>query len=159
MRKEIYKLTTIRALRSFMIILPIIAIYWQDQGLSIRDIFVLQVIFSVAIVFLEVPSGYFADIFGRKGSLLLSTIMATLGFYFYFLATGFWGFAFAEIFLAFASAFLSGADSAFLYDTLQQFDATDQHIKYEGSIISTIRLSEAVAALLGGFLATFFTFK
>jgi len=80
MQKEIYKLTAIRAIRSFMVVMPIIAIYFQDAGLSIRQIFLLQVIFSVAIVICELPTGYFADIFGRKNSLLLGVLGGSFGF-------------------------------------------------------------------------------
>lgn len=108
----------IRSLRSFMVIMPVVTLYFQELGLSIRDIFVLQVIFSVAIVVFEVPSGYFADVFGRRYSLIIGTISATAGFFFYYLAGGFWGLAWAEIVLAGSVAFISGADSAFLYDTL-----------------------------------------
>jgi MFS family permease len=142
-----------------MIVMPIITLYFLESGLSIRDIFVLQVIFSVAIVVLEVPSGYFADTFGRKGSLVLGVIVGTAGFLMYYFALGFWGFAIAEILLAISAAFLSGADSAFLYDTLQQHGATDQHTRYQGRIISATRFSEAVASLIGGFLATIIAFK
>lgn len=142
-----------------MVVMPIITLYFIESGLSIRDIFVLQVIFSVAIVVLEVPSGYFADVFGRKGSLILGVIVGTAGFLMYYLALGFWGFAAAEILLAISAAFLSGADSAFLYDTLQQHGATDQHTQYEGQIISATRISEAAASLVGGFLATITALK
>ena len=159
MTSQINKLMAIRAIRSFMVVMPIIAIYWLDQGLSIQDIFLLQVIFSVAIVLLEIPSGYFADVFGRKGSLVLGVLMGTLGFFLYFLATGFIGFAVAEIVLALSAAFLSGADSAFLYDTLQQFGATERHVKYEGRIISATRISEAIAALTSGLLLIYLSFK
>lgn len=150
---------TVRSIRSFMIVMPIIAIYWQNQGLSVQDIFLLQVIFSIAVVILEVPSGYFADIFGRKGSLVLGVLMGTLGFFLYYIATGFIGFALAEIVLALSAAFLSGADSAFLYDTLQQFSATERHVQYEGRMISAQRISEAGAALLSGVLVAAFSFK
>lgn len=71
-----------------MVVMPIITLYFIESGLSIRDIFVLQVIFSVAIVVLEVPSGYFADVFGRKGSLILGVIVGTAGFLMYYLALG-----------------------------------------------------------------------
>ncbi len=149
----------IRALRAFMVTMPIVVIYWQNQGLSIRDIFVLQVIFSVAIVVLEIPSGYFADRFGRKGSLLLGVIFGTLGFLLYFLSTSFWGFALAEIVLAMSAAFLSGADSAFLYDTLLEHGVEDQHVKFEGQIISVARISEAAASLMSGLLVVVVSFK
>lgn len=136
-----------------MVVMPIIALYFQESGLLIRDIFILQVIFSIAIVVLEIPSGYFADVFGRKGSLILGVIVGTAGFLMYYLALGFWGFAVAEILLAISTAFLSGADSAFLYDTLQQYGAVDQHTLHQGQIISATRISEAVASIVGGFLA------
>ncbi|MDA1038488.1 MAG: MFS transporter [bacterium] len=121
--------------------------------------------FCVASYFLychcrfEVPSGYFADVFGRKGSLILGVIVGTSGFFLYYLAFGFWGFALAEILLAVSAAFLSGADSAFLYDTLQQYGAVDQHTRHQGRIISATRISEATAALVGGFLATIIALK
>lgn len=159
MRSEINKLLAIRAIRSFAVVMPIITLYFQESGLLIRDIFVLQVIFSIAIVVFEVPSGYFADVFGRKGSLVLGVLVGTGGFLMYYLALGFWGFAAAEILLAISAAFLSGADSAFLYDTLQQHNATDQHTRHQGRIISVSRISEAVASLLGGFLATIIALK
>lgn len=159
MKSEINKLLAIRALRSFMVVMPIITLYFQESGLLIRDIFVLQVIFSVAIVLLEVPSGYFADVVGRKGSLILGVVVGTAGFLMYYLALGFWGFAAAEILLAISAAFLSGADSAFLYDTLQQYGAVDQHTRHQGRIISATRISEAAASLVGGFLATIIALK
>ena len=142
-----------------MVVMPVITLYFQESGLLIRDIFVLQVIFSVAIIVLEVPSGYFADVFGRKWSLILGVVIGTSGFLMYYLAFGFWGFAIAEILLAASAAFLSGADSAFLYDTLQQYGATDQHTRHQGRIISATRVSEAVASLVGGFLATIIALK
>ncbi len=159
MHKEINKLLAIRALSSFMVVMPIITLYFQESGLLIRDIFLLQVIFSVAIVVLEIPSGYFADFFGRKGSLILGVIVGPAGFLMYYFAFSFLGFAFAEILLAISVAFLSGADSAFLYDTLQQHGAVDQHTRHQGRILGATRISEAVAALVGGFLATIIALK
>lgn len=159
MHREINKLLAIKVLRSFMVVMPIITLYFQEAGLSIRDIFILQVIFSVAIVILEIPSGYFADIFGRKSALIFGVIIGTVGFLMYYLAFSFWGFAVAEILLAISAVFLSGADSAFLYDTLQQYKAVDQHTRHQGRIIGATRVSEAAAALIGGFLATIMAFK
>lgn len=144
----------IRAIRSFMVVMPIIAIYFQEAGLSIRQIFLLQVIFSVAIIVFELPTGYFADVFGRKNSLFLGVLGGSFGFLMYYLAPGFFGFAIAELLLAISASFISGADSAFLYDTLQTSNAGDQYTRHEGHITSVDRLSEAAAALVGGALAT-----
>ncbi len=153
MRAEILKLAVVRACRSFMISMPIIVIYWQQHDLSMQDIFVLEVIFSFAIVVLEVPSGYFADRVGRRASLLLGSILGTLGFFVYYAAGGFFGFAVAEVILAVGAACMSGADSAFLYDTLQEHKKTGLFAKYQGRLMATVSLSEGGAAVVGGLLA------
>jgi MFS family permease len=139
--------------------MPVIVLYFQDNGLSIQDIFILQIIFSVMIVALEVPSGYFADTFGRRGSLIIGTNIAALGYLLYFLAGGFWGFALAEIALAVSLSFISGADSAFLYDTLKQYKSTDKHVKYEGLITSMSRFAEGIAALMATVLVIYVSLK
>jgi predicted MFS family arabinose efflux permease len=137
--------------------IPIITLYWLDVGLSMQDIFLLQVLFSVAIVVLEVPSGYFADRFGRKYSLVIGMVFGTLGYLVYAVAGSFWEFAAAELLLAVSISFISGADSAFLYDTLKQYASTDQHTKVEGRMLALARISEATAAILGGLIASFYS--
>lgn len=159
MKKQIALLLIIRAIRAFMLMIPVITLYWIDVGLSMQDIFVLQVLFSVAIVLLEVPSGYFADRFGRKDSLVIGVIFASLGYLIYALAGGFWGFVAAEMLLAVSVSFISGADSAFLYDTLLQHNSTSEHTRLEGRILAIARISEATAAILGAFLASLYSVK
>ena len=110
----------LRAIRMFMISMPIIVIYWQNHGLLVRDIFVLQVIFSIAIVILEVPSGYFADRYGRKKAIVWGTITSTVGFLTYWLTPSFTGFAIAEILLALGSSFLSGSVEAMLNESIPE---------------------------------------
>jgi MFS family permease len=157
MRQQITLLLIIRALRAFLLMIPVIALYWTNMGLSMQDIFLLQVMFSVAIVVLEVPSGYFADRFGRKYSLVIGMVFGTIGYLAYALAGGFWEFALAELLLAVSLSFISGADSAFLYDTLKQHNATDQHTRLEGQMLGLARISEATAAILGGLIASYYS--
>lgn len=159
MKRQIYKLMAIEVIGSFLVTMPIIAIYWQDKGLSIQDIFILQVIFSISIVLFEIPSGYIADLFGRKGSLVSGAVLGSIGFFIYYIASGFFEFAVAEIILAVAVAFMSGANSAFLYDTLLQHDSKELHVKYEGRIFSASQASEAIAAIGCGFLLVFLSLE
>jgi MFS family permease len=50
---------------------PIIVLFWQDNGLSMAQIMILQSIYSILVVVLEIPTGYIADIYGRKKSLII----------------------------------------------------------------------------------------
>ena len=54
-----------RALRMMNFILPIMFLFYQDKGLSIGDVFLIQGLWAVSVFFLEVPSGYIGDICSR----------------------------------------------------------------------------------------------
>lgn len=147
MRYQLFVLYLVRALRSFMIVMPVIGIYFLEHGLSVKDIFVLQVIFSIAVILFEVPSGYLADVFGRKVSLVLGAMLGAIGFLLYYLAPSYVGFVFAEIILALSVGFFSGAQSAFLYDMLLQYGRETEYKKFAGRFMSVGTLSEAIGAL------------
>jgi len=50
------------ALYWFLLIMPIIVLFFQKNGLSMKDILLLQSVFSISIVLFEIPSGYFSDV-------------------------------------------------------------------------------------------------
>ncbi len=133
--------------------MPVVVLFYQDNGLNMQDIFWLKSIYSVAIVIMEVPSGYMADVWGRKQTLLFGAVLGATGFALYSFSYGFWAFAVAEIVLGIGQSFVSGADSAMLYDTLKVSGEEKQYIKEEGRIISAGNFSEAVAGVCGGLIA------
>lgn len=149
---QLWLLGIIRALRALMITMPIIVLYFQSYGLSVRDVFVLQVIFSIAIVVLEVPTGYLADKFGRKPSLIFGLFMSLVGFFIYWIQEGFWGFVMAEIALAFAMSFISGADTALLYETLKKSCREHEYKKVHGLQMGVSNISQAAGAIFGAYM-------
>lgn len=153
-RSNIVSLYLIKFSKWFNLVMPVIVLFYQDNGLSMQDIFLLKSIYSVAIVFMEIPSGYLADVWGRKKTLLLGGILGAGGFALYSFSFGFWAFAFAEIILGIGHSFVSGADSAMLYDTLKAHQREKEYIKQEGWITSSGNFAEAIAGVSGGLLAT-----
>ena len=150
---NVWKLYGIRGLRSFMLIMPVMVLFFEENGLSLRDIFVLQALFSLVLIILEVPTGYFADRFSRKASLVLGGVVSTLGWALYASTYSFWGFLGAEILLGIGMSFVSGADSAMLYDTLVSLDQEGEYQQMEGRNLSVGLFSEGVSSIIGGFLA------
>ena len=69
--KLFYLLAIFSAINVFV---PIEIIYFKESGLDLSKIFLMQSIFSVAILLFEVPSGYIADKVGRKFSMSLAYI-------------------------------------------------------------------------------------
>lgn len=154
MYKQIYILSAIRGLRMFLIAMPIIVIYWQSHGLSIKDIFVLQVIFSIALVVFEIPTGYLADIYGKRKSVIGGSIAGSVGFLIYYLFPSYLGFATAEIVLALGTGLMSGARDALLHETLQEYKQEALYTRFEGRMFALGNLSEAIAAISAGIIAT-----
>jgi MFS family permease len=118
-----------------------------------HQIMILQAVYSVSIVTLEIPSGYFADVIGRKRTLILGVTLGTLGYGIYSISYGFLGFLLAELVLGFGTSFVSGADSAMLYDSLLEKRKEKQYIKYEGRMVSVGNIAEAAAGIVGGLIA------
>lgn len=150
---NIARLYLIKIAKWFMLFMPIVVPFYESNGLSMKDIMVLQAIYSIAIVVLEIPSGYMADVIGRRKTLIIGAVFGTAGFATYSLSHGFTGFLVAEIVLGIGQSCISGADSAMLYDSLLEKDQRDKYTRYEGRITSLGNLAEAVAGILGGLLA------
>lgn len=153
LQSNIWKLRTIKGLRSFLLIMPIIVLFFQENGLSLQDIFVLQAIFSVAVVLFEIPSGYFSDIMGRKITIIYACLLSFIGFCVYSISSSFTGLLTAELLLGLGASFLSGTDSAMLYDTLIQLKRKKEYKKLEGRMGAITNFSEGIASILGGLLA------
>lgn len=101
----------------FMLVMPIIVILFESKGVAPSDVLLLQAWFAALIVVLEVPSGYIADLFGRRGAMLIGGVFLGLGNTWLVFAHGFWPLAIFEACLAVAFSLVSGADLALLYDT------------------------------------------
>lgn len=133
--------------------MPIIVVFFQDNGLEMRHIFLLKAINAITVVVLEIPSGYMADVLGRRKTLILGTLLNFGGFIAYSVAHGFGGFVIAELMIGVSMSFISGADSAMLFDTLKSAKRTGEYAKLEGRITALGNFSEAAAGIVGGFLA------
>ena len=152
-KKNIPRLYLVKISKWFNMVMPVVVLFYQSNNMGMHEIFVLKAIYSIAIVAMEIPSGWMADVWGRKKTLILGSILGSLGFLIYSFSYGFWAFAMAEIVLGIGHSFVSGADSAMLYDSLKAEQETPKYIREEGRITSVGNFAEAVAGIAGGFLA------
>lgn len=150
---NIWKLFALKILRGNMLFMPTIVLFFQENGLSMFEVFLLQTFFGVAIFTLEIPSGYFADRFGRRNAILIGAIATFVSFVIYSFAFDFWTMLVAEMLLGFGFAFTSGADSALLYDSLKATESHSSYRRVEGRLQGMYTLSEAIGSVLGGYLA------
>ncbi|MCP4343140.1 MAG: MFS transporter [Desulfobulbaceae bacterium] len=139
--------------------MPIVALFYNENGLDDFDIFLLQAIYSVSVAIMEIPSGYMADVVGRKKTLILGSIMGTFGYLIYSVSNSFSGFLAAEIILGIGGSFISGADSAMLFDSLAATKRQHRYLQFEGRITSLGNFAETAAAVCGGLIAALLSYR
>lgn len=152
-RHNILKMHILKGVIWFMIAMPIIILFFQEHDLTLTEIMILQAIYSLSVAVFEIPSGYMADLFGRKYTIVLSTIFSFIGYLVFSFYSGFYVFALAQILIGIGGSLMSGSDSALLYDTLLETNNKSAYTKIEGRNYAVGNFSEATAGILGGFLA------
>ncbi len=150
---NLWKIYLYEIFASMFFSIPVIVLFWQHNGLSLTEVMVLQSIFAIITVALEIPSGYFADIYGRKRTLVFASTMGFIAITTYSLGYNFYHFLIAEIFFALSSSFTSGTVSALVYDTLQNIGKEKEYKKIWGNILSYGMVFLALSNILGGFIA------
>lgn len=148
-RRNITLVLWIRICFSLLFVIPVISLYWNRYGMDLQDIFLLQAIFAFSVVLLEVPTGYIGDRIGRRKTLVLSCGIAALGWFIYALADCFAWFVVIEVILGIAFSFLSGTDTALLYESLDALGEQGDYTTHAGRQFSHVRWAEGLAGILG----------
>jgi MFS family permease len=140
---------------SFMVINPVFVPLLQGHDLSMNQVLQTQALFALTIALFEVPSGYIADIWGRRRAILLGAAFFAIGFLCLLRADSFVDFLIYEIILGLGFSLISGADLALLYDTevyLQEQGA--EGIAGASKSLSRLISIEAAASGIAGIVAS-----
>lgn len=123
--------------------------------MSLSEIFYLQAVYATTIVLLEAPSGYLADMFGRRLLLILGSAIHRVSYFLLNFAENFEALLLFELVLGVASSLLSGADLALLYNSQKALgeDENAQHSKGIANLGFFRSSAEGLGALGGGLLA------
>jgi MFS family permease len=152
-RSNLWKIYVYKLLSEFWIIVPILIPYYVSNNLNKTQIFTIQAAYALSILILEIPSGYLADIIGRRKTLILGAFFLPIGIGVYAFTHTFFSFLLAEFIIAVGNSMRSGCDSALIYDTLIQLKEEDAYKKFEGRSFYYSRMGTAISSVLGGLLA------
>lgn len=135
--------------------LPIVVLFWQENGLSMAEIMILQSIFAIGIVALEVPTGYLADVWGRKKTLILGGLFLALAYVLFSISSTFWMFVITELAFSISIALVSGSDAALLYDTLKELGREKEYQKIWGKAAFITFITISLTNIIGGYIGAF----
>lgn len=141
-----YKLST-----EFYFLSAIWILFLQSRGFSLTEIGLAEAAFHLAPLLLELPSGSFADLVGRRWSLALGSLLIALSTAVLWIADSL-PLVMLALFLHGASySFRSGADQAFLYESLGERQGSFASIF--GKLLGVSYLVAAAAAWIGAALS------
>lgn len=132
---------------------PGITALWHDRGLSRGDFYLLEILFAIALLVLEVATGRFADRFGKVRTIKLGFVALSLGSFIYSVASGFGGFLVGEIVAALGLALISGTDEALMFRSNVAIGQDTAHQRWWTVSVGASFVSMAIFALIGAHLS------
>ncbi|MBI5332929.1 MAG: MFS transporter [Candidatus Aenigmarchaeota archaeon] len=130
---------------NFWFILPIIVLFLQAHDISYFQIGILEAVNILIIILLELPTGAFADLLGRRNSVVIGCALSAIAMLIIGLTGTFLGFLIGYAFWAAGDAFVSGAWQALLFDKLKEYRKQKNFLK----IIGRIKLLSTFPLIIG----------
>ncbi|MCY4619224.1 MAG: MFS transporter [Chloroflexi bacterium] len=145
--------------RGFHFWLPIWFLFLQTQhGLSYVQIGFMEVLFGIATIMAEVPTGAIADRFGRRVALGIGAL-GFAGATVLFATLNFPSLILGHLFMSITRTLMSGSDDALLYDSLRQLKRTDEYERHAGRASAVATASLLAATILAGPLVSVLDFR
>jgi len=138
----------------FILWVPIWVVFLQRKGLSLTQVGLLEGVAWTITAFLEVPTGAIADRWGRKASIAVGASLYGLAMFLILAEALSPAFLLGYALWNSSTAFVSGADSALLYDSLKAEGRAAEAAKQSGRYAAINQGSQGVASLVGAAIAT-----
>lgn len=127
--------------------------FLRAHGLNFLEMSFVNASFFITLFLCEIPTGAFADVYGRKASYVVACILTTIGMAVYGCSQTMPGFMCAEMILAVGMTFESGAFNAWFIDRLAHHghDANDRILIFarRDQLVNVITI---IAGIIGGYL-------
>ena len=145
-----------RALCNFQPLFPIWVYYLMAyRGFSLTQVAALEAPYLLALVIFEVPTGAFADRFGRRRSIVAGSAIYAASILLFGLAGSFPLLLADYLAWALAQALINGADHALLYESLADAGREREFARWTGRLGAAGILAVVGGNLLGAPLAAF----
>ncbi len=101
----------------------------------------------------EVPTGIFSDFIGRKKTILLGALAATISAFLYAVGSSFIPLFIGAIFEGLSRSWYSGNNDALLYDSLSKSKDKDTYTHHLGRVSAMFQVALMIGAIVGSILA------
>ncbi len=131
---------------------PFIVLIFLEGGLTFFQIGLLYAVRDLATNILEIPTGIFADAFGRRKSMVMGFLAYIVSFGIFYLLSDFYSYAIAMLLFGLGEAFRSGTHKALILEYLKLQGMQDLKVTYYGRTRSASQFGSAINALIAAVL-------
>lgn len=142
-----------RLLSTSYLFVPIEFVFATSRGLDAIEILLLNSIFCLVVILTEVPTGAMADHLGRRAAMRTGSLAMIAACSTWYFAQSFPVFALGSALAAVSMTLCSGADSAYLFDLLNDHGRREDYARSEGMASAWHQGGQTLAFAAGGFLA------
>ncbi|MCD1653625.1 MFS transporter [Treponema zuelzerae] len=135
-------------LKNFDFSEPFLILFWLSLGLNFFQIGILVAFQNVLINAMEIPSGAFADLYGRKTCMMISLASYVVSFILFAVAQSFAMLFLPLVFYAMGDAFRTGTHKAMIFDWLKINGRLDERTKVYGYTRSWSNYGSAFSVLI-----------
>lgn len=153
--RQIIKFCLYGFLKNLKFFEPFLVIFLMSMNLNLFKIGILYSIREIFTYVFEIPSGIFADNYGKKTELRICFILYIVSFILFFVAQSFYILAIAMAFFGLGEAFRSGTHKAMIYTYLEQKD----WFSYKSFVYGRTRSFSLIGSSVSAFLSIIFVLQ
>lgn len=131
------------------------ALFFKENGITLLEMNLINAIYMAVSCLLEVPTGAFADSYGRVRSTVIGSLITATACAAYFFSNNFWQFVGAEIVCAIGQSLISGATKSWLINWLNDLDARTEVKKMIAHQNIANQIGTVIGALIGSQLGSY----
>ena len=150
--RQILKFCFYGFLKNLKFFEPFLIIYLLSADLSLFKIGILYSVREIFNYIFEIPSGIFADSYGKKTELYLCFTLYILSFVMFFIGGAFWVFAIAMVLFGMGEAFRSGTHKAIIMTYLEEKD----WFSLKGFVYGRTRAYSLIGSSVSAFVSIIF---
>ena len=136
-------------LRSQLFLLPVLLFFYQENGLTVGDFYLIQGLIVFFAFLFEIPAGYLGDIFPRKYILITAYSLFLARLFLWINFRGFEIILIGEFFYACSKACFDSVSSSFIFDILKKNNEETKMVKAYSNFNAAMYIGTGIAALLG----------
>lgn len=140
--------------RSLLFYVPIWVAY-ELQYITLAELPLIEATMLGIQLIMELPTGAFADLLGKKWTVFLGYLFFVFGGLVYIQARSFPIFLLYALLFGFGDSLISGAKEALLYDTVKGVGKEEQYAKIHSKFSLFVQIGLAVSMLIGGIMGSF----